>query len=632
LQEGIQEVAMQRGARRWVRVAGVHPGRLQMAALISAAGLHHFPGDVDGYQWWQAAEAVTAASFRAALGAMHSLLAQKLAAPGSNSGSAGEVAPATLPSLARMVAGWLKSWRLLPDLGGPLQRVCPALLLASPDFRADLLHLLASTIEERELADAWMAAAAAALCIDNGSSAGVQAFAADQQLAEALLERLAADAGSGQVGACGGSSECAPARMNEWSRQLPQLCGAWLSLLACQHATSVAAAAIDRRACMAAAASPAVSFESAGAMLNLPAQWLLLCHRHCLQQEPSELALVAWLDAVRILTFMWRGLSERGDAGPAALAADPQRTTDAVHCLLAAATSLGSVGGRPVVPHTITDFARDVVLSYSSCFTQQGRRRILAIQGLPWLLVDRVVHCLEERCSESSLLAHVNAASNYLWMLKLVLEEVPASELQPLTPLQLERMQLLRLLQQHPLHHPTPSGSYIVSCLHPASLDILCRTAKLRGSCQLLQRYWAEVGVGHLQVRCAWPVLLAGGERFWSACDQLPAAAHALSHKIQTHHCMHRCNVFACCAASLQALLAAVAAGPGSGIGGPGDEKATVEWLDNCARCVKAWGGMLDLMAAAAGSSSGAEPLQQLGELGVWRLLAQLAEATGALR
>ena len=78
-----------------------------------------------------------------------------------------------------------------------------------------------------------------------------------------------------------------------------------------------------------------------------------------------------------------------------------------------------------------------------------------------------------------------------------------------------------------------------------------------------------------------------------------------------------------------QQLLAAVAAGPGSGTGGPQDQMATVEWLDNCACCVKAWGRMISFMAAAGGGS-GAELVQQLAALGVWRLLVQLVEATGA--
>ena len=79
-----------------------------------------------------------------------------------------------------------------------------------------------------------------------------------------------------------------------------------------------------------------------------------------------------------------------------------------------------------------------------------------------------------------------------------------------------------------------------------------------------------------------------------------------------------------------QALLAAVAAGPGEGEvpAAEGDAaKLTEQWHRMCAQFVDVLGSTISYVAEAGGSASA---LQELGQLGVWRLLEQLVEATGA--
>ena len=76
----------------------------------------------------------------------------------------------------------------------------------------------------------------------------------------------------------------------------------------------------------------------------------------------------------------------------------------------------------------------------------------------------------------------------------------------------------------------------------------------------------------------------------------------------------------------MQALLVAVAARPSEG---SGDAELTALWQGNCGCCVRA---MLGLIGHTMQAGSKAEALQQLGQLGVWRLLARLVQATaGAL-
>ena len=80
-----------------------------------------------------------------------------------------------------------------------------------------------------------------------------------------------------------------------------------------------------------------------------------------------------------------------------------------------------------------------------------------------------------------------------------------------------------------------------------------------------------------------------------------------------------------------QALLAAVAAGPGGEgeVPAANDDAAelTERWHSACVKLVSALGSTISDVAEAGGDASA---LRQLGQLGVWRLLEQLVEATGA--
>ena len=80
-----------------------------------------------------------------------------------------------------------------------------------------------------------------------------------------------------------------------------------------------------------------------------------------------------------------------------------------------------------------------------------------------------------------------------------------------------------------------------------------------------------------------------------------------------------------CCV--LQALLAAVEAGPGSSAQ-PSQEDAVLadQWRDLCGSVVEELHTLIILAGRGAGS------LQQLAQLGVWQRLEQLVAATGALR
>jgi hypothetical protein len=186
--------------------------------------------------------------------------------------------------------------------------------------------------------------------------------------------------------------------------------------------------------------------------------------------------------------------------GPAARSAAPKRSAGAARALLAAAASLGSPAERPHVME-VADFANGMVLDDGSGIAGPEMQQVLGVPGLLSFLAECVDYRLKHSREADGM--KIPSIANCLWMLKKVLEEVPAGQLQPLTPQQLERMQLLRMFRQHPLHDATPSQSWTVSSLHPAGLDVLCRSAQLRGDRQLLQRYWAEAGAGHMQVRGA---------------------------------------------------------------------------------------------------------------------------------
>ena len=153
--------------------------------------------------WWaSAAGAITAAGFRAALGALHHQLAE--APPGL--GGTGE--EAMLAVQAGMVQAMLDALIINVDSsqGAAVAHVCAVLLLSSSDFRADLVQVLR---DRPEIAPGWACAAQEALDIDDlrGPSAHGIGFCGDAQVAEALLARLAAGCGAGaQVGAVRGAA------------------------------------------------------------------------------------------------------------------------------------------------------------------------------------------------------------------------------------------------------------------------------------------------------------------------------------------------------------------------------------------------------------------------------------------
>ena len=76
----------------------------------------------------------------------------------------------------------------------------------------------------------------------------------------------------------------------------------------------------------------------------------------------------------------------------------------------------------------------------------------------------------------------------------------------------------------------------------------------------------------------------------------------------------------------MQALLAAVAAGPGESKGQE-DEDNIASWQQNCGHCLELMHQITCLMAI---TSSVALVQQQLEQLGVWQLVWRLVEATGA--
>ena len=90
------------------------------------------------------------------------------------------------------------------------------------------------------------------------------------------------------------------------------------------------------------------------------------------------------------------------------------------------------------------------------------------------------------------------------------------------------------------------------------------------------------------------------------------------------HRCMPR--GVRCCLL-LQALLAAVEAGPdGSAQPSQDDAAPAAHWRDRCGTVVKGLHALIDL----AGANASRVP-QQLAQLGVWQRLEQLVQATGAL-
>ena len=190
-----------RAPARWLRAAGTVPARLDVAAGVSRLVLSRDGSTVA--EWWgQAAGEATAASFKTTLGLLHKRFSSDLVK---------SCLPSTpsnyLLAVSDMVAGLLHAWAMQQQCGQEatiVARVCAALVLASPDFRADLLWLLQ---HKAQPAGKWVATATAALYIDGGS-ASTQVFVCDGQVVEALVDRLAAGAGPELVGVMVGLAGC----------------------------------------------------------------------------------------------------------------------------------------------------------------------------------------------------------------------------------------------------------------------------------------------------------------------------------------------------------------------------------------------------------------------------------------
>ena len=192
----------------------------------------------------------------------------------------------------------------------------------------------------------------------------------------------------------------------------------------------------------------------------------------------------------------------------AALKASPERTGDLVYNLLAAAAAswCGPQERPRLYAWETVFFAARTFDGYCRgqlglMFTDQMMRRVGRIKGLPAVLADFVGYIaspsLEERqiVSEKSKLEFT---ALLLWMLRLALKST--GDQQCLTPQQLETMQLLPLLRQHPFHGATLLDSMFLSDLHAEGVAVVLQIAARRGGDQLPLRYWAATGVHQLQV------------------------------------------------------------------------------------------------------------------------------------
>ena len=187
----------QRAPARWLRAAGADPVRLQAAAVLSGRFVGSFQtSDLKAErEWWQAAVSeVTAASFGAALAALHTLSTPAALAASPNS------PPRRLVAVGHMVYRLLLALHYRSSGGGEVAvaRACAALLLSSADFRAGLVGLLQR--QQLHPTGTWAAAAEAALMI-NAVSPQARDFSCSQPLVDALLASLAAGVAPGQVGA-----------------------------------------------------------------------------------------------------------------------------------------------------------------------------------------------------------------------------------------------------------------------------------------------------------------------------------------------------------------------------------------------------------------------------------------------
>ena len=215
--------------------------------------------------------------------------------------------------------------------------------------------------------------------------------------------------------------------------------------------------------------------------------------------QPPDTVWTYWYVMMQLLQYMERQVLD------AAVQADPQRAAGVVHTFLAATAA--AQGSRDNGHLVVADFVSRVLLHNITSFSKQQLQLGGSIEGLPATLADcvpRLVTSSQERKAMSDEFK-LAAIPRLLWLLELVLEHAPAGEQQCLTPQQLERMQLLPLIRQQPLHGATPEESWHLARLHWSFLYFLSFTIKpmRQGRDQLLQRYWADGGVHQLQVSAA---------------------------------------------------------------------------------------------------------------------------------
>ena len=193
------------------------------------------------------------------------------------------------------------------------------------------------------------------------------------------------------------------------------------------------------------------------------------------------------------------------------LLASPERAARAAHNVLAAVAVQSNFAERPEYH---PDYAFSVLMAtgfvahvLSSLAAQQPHQQqaihlVCSIAGLPAFLAAYMPLAAAQ--------GEIRCLNNFAWLLQLATHELPEDSPQHLTPQQLERTQLPRLLQQLQLHGASPLESLELAELHVVSVDIIARVAAVHGGQQqlrLLLGYWRGAGVHQLQVGATrWPV------------------------------------------------------------------------------------------------------------------------------
>ena len=137
------------------------------------------------------------------------------------------------------------------------------------------------------------------------------------------------------------------------------------------------------------------------------------------------------------------------------------------------------------------------LLQLSSSSAERALEQVASITGLPDLLAACVAHCtLPTGAGQQQ--AKISFPISYLRLLERLLDHAPAS--QQLTPQQLERMHLPRLLRQQQLHGASPEESSDRAYLHAMCLLAVRRVAEVHSDSKPLVTYWREAGVGQLKV------------------------------------------------------------------------------------------------------------------------------------